>query len=77
MSDVKVLSSRFEGNPNILLEVACLKKIYDIINKFQEKLYIWKRRILFKNNLYYIDKKILIQSLNKKNIILMIILNKL
>tara|TARA_Y100000992_G_scaffold299928_1_gene267553 strand:+ start:191 stop:1300 length:1110 start_codon:yes stop_codon:yes gene_type:complete len=26
MSDVKVLSSRFEGNPNILLEVACLKK---------------------------------------------------
>ena len=27
MSDVKVLSSRFEGNPNILLEVACLKKI--------------------------------------------------
>ena len=26
-SDVKVLSSRFEGNPNILLEVACLKKI--------------------------------------------------
>tara|TARA_B100001057_G_scaffold332197_1_gene332527 strand:+ start:3149 stop:4261 length:1113 start_codon:yes stop_codon:yes gene_type:complete len=27
MSDVKVLSSRFEGNPNILLEVACLKKL--------------------------------------------------
>ena len=27
ISDVKVLSSRFEGNPNILLEIACLKKI--------------------------------------------------
>ncbi len=27
MSDVKVLSSRFEGNPNILLEVASLKKL--------------------------------------------------
>ena len=26
-SDVKVLSSRFEGNPNILLEIACLKKM--------------------------------------------------
>ncbi|WP_075536237.1 glycosyltransferase [Candidatus Pelagibacter communis] len=26
-SDVKVLSSKFEGNPNILLEVACLKKL--------------------------------------------------
>tara|TARA_B110000027_G_scaffold134163_1_gene165288 strand:- start:2983 stop:4092 length:1110 start_codon:yes stop_codon:yes gene_type:complete len=27
LSDVKVLSSAFEGNPNILLEVACLKKL--------------------------------------------------
>ena len=27
LSDVKVLSSTFEGNPNILLEVACLKKL--------------------------------------------------
>ena len=27
LSDIKVLSSRFEGNPNILLEVACLKKL--------------------------------------------------
>tara|TARA_Y100000591_G_scaffold331452_1_gene365443 strand:+ start:1436 stop:2545 length:1110 start_codon:yes stop_codon:yes gene_type:complete len=26
-SNVKVLSSRYEGNPNILLEIACLKKI--------------------------------------------------
>ena len=26
-SDIKILSSRFEGNPNILLEVACLKKL--------------------------------------------------
>ena len=26
-SDVIILSSRFEGNPNILLEVACLKKL--------------------------------------------------
>ena len=26
-ADVKILSSRFEGNPNILLEVACLKKL--------------------------------------------------
>ncbi len=26
-SDIKVLSSRFEGNPNILLEVACLKRL--------------------------------------------------
>ena len=27
ISDVKVLSSKFEGNPNILLETACLKKL--------------------------------------------------
>ena len=27
LSNVKVLSSTFEGNPNILLEVACLKKL--------------------------------------------------
>jgi glycosyltransferase involved in cell wall biosynthesis len=27
LSDVKVLSSTFEGNPNILLEIACLKKL--------------------------------------------------
>ena len=27
LSDVKILSSRFEGNPNILLEVACIKKL--------------------------------------------------
>ena len=24
LSDVKVLSSKFEGNPNILLEIACI-----------------------------------------------------
>ena len=27
LSDIKVLSSKFEGNPNILLEIACLKKL--------------------------------------------------
>ena len=27
LCDIKILSSRFEGNPNILLETACLKKL--------------------------------------------------
>ena len=26
-SDIKILSSKYEGSPNILLETACLKKL--------------------------------------------------
>jgi glycosyltransferase involved in cell wall biosynthesis len=69
MSDVKVLSSRFEGNPNILLEVACLKK--PIISSDckvgpREILRNGKGGLMFKvgdfNKLYYLLKNIKIKS---------------
>lgn len=76
MSDVKVLSSRFEGNPNILLEVACLKKLIISTNCKvgpKEILQSGKGGLLFKvgnsNQLLNLLKKLNIHSKkNKKRI---------
>jgi len=71
-SDVKVLSSRFEGNPNILLEIACLKKL--IISSDskvgpREILQFGKGGFLFKvggiDKLYYLLRNL---NINSKNI---------
>ena len=68
-SDVKVLSSRFEGNPNILLEIACLKKL--IISSDskvgpREILQSGKGGLLFKvgkiDKLYYLLRNLDINS---------------
>ena len=74
ISDVKVLSSRFEGNPNILLEIACLKKL--IISSDskvgpREILQSGKGGFLFKvgdvDKLYYLLRNLNINSKNIKN----------
>ena len=72
ISDVKVLSSRYEGNPNILLETACLKKL--IISSDskvgpREILQSGKGGFLFKvggvNKLHYLLRNL---NINSKNI---------
>ena len=72
ISDVKVLSSKFEGNPNILLETACLKKL--IISSDskvgpKEILQSGKGGFLFKvggvNKLHYLLRNL---NINSKNI---------
>ena len=76
MSDVKVLSSRFEGNPNILLEVACLKKLMISTNCKvgpKEILQSGKGGLLFRvgdsNELFKLLKKLNVNSKeNKKRI---------
>ena len=69
LSNIKVLSSRFEGNPNILLEIASLKKFIissDCKVGPREILQSGKGGILFKvgdyNKLYLILKKIDLKS---------------
>ena len=71
-SDVKVLSSRFEGNPNILLEIACLKKLIISSNSKvgpSEILQSGRGGILFKvgavDKLYYLLRNL---NVNSKNI---------
>ena len=73
LSDVKVLSSRFEGNPNILLEIASLKKlIISTDSKVGPKEILQKGKggILFKvgndNELFFILKKLNLKSENVK-----------
>tara|TARA_B100001093_G_C26786951_1_gene997103 strand:+ start:103 stop:1212 length:1110 start_codon:yes stop_codon:yes gene_type:complete len=73
LSDLKVLSSKYEGNPNILLEVACLKKFIISTNcKLGPKqiLQSGKGGILYKvgdyNKLYLILKKINLNSKETK-----------
>ena len=70
---MKVLSSKYEGNPNILLEVACLKKFIISTNcKLGPKqiLQSGKGGILYKvgdyNKLYLILKKINLNSKETK-----------
>ena len=69
LCDLKVLSSRYEGNPNILLEIASLKKLIISSNCKvgpREILQSGKGGILFKvgdyNRLYSILKKIDLNS---------------
>ena len=73
-SDVKVLSSRFEGNPNILLEVACLKKLIisaDCNVGPREILQSEKGGFLFKvgnsEKLFYLLKNLKLNSKKIKN----------
>ena len=73
LCDVKVLSSRFEGNPNILLETACLKKLIistDCKVGPREILQLGKGGILFKvgdyKKLFSILKNININSVQIK-----------
>ncbi len=75
LCDLKVLSSKYEGNPNILLEIASLKKIIissDCKVGPREILQSGKGGILFKvgdyNRLYLILKNINLNSngINKK-----------
>ena len=74
LADVKVLSSRFEGNPNILLEIACLKKLIISTNcKVGPSEILQKGRggILYKvgdtNSLYKILKNLKIKDKKIKN----------
>ena len=74
LSDIKVLSSRHEGNPNILLEVASLKKLIISSNCKvgpSEILQSGRGGILFKvgdyNQLFLILKKIDIKKKSMKN----------
>ena len=74
LSDIKVLSSRHEGNPNILLEVASLKKLIISSNCKvgpSEILQSGRGGILFKvgdyNQLFLILKKIDIKKKVMKN----------
>ena len=77
LSDIKVLSSRFEGSPNILLEIACLKKLIISSNSKvgpSETLQSGKGGILFKvgdyNQLFLILKNVNSNSIsNKKKVI--------
>ena len=69
LCNIKILSSRFEGNPNILLETACLKKLIISSNCKvgpREILQSGKGGILFKvgefNQLYLILKKLNLNS---------------
>jgi len=69
LCDIKILSSRFEGNPNILLETACLKKLIissDCKVGPSEILQSGKGGILFKvgdhKELFSILKKINVNS---------------
>ena len=75
LADVKVLTSKYEGNPNILLEVACLKKLIvstDCKVGPSEILQNGKGGILFKvgdsKKLYNILKNLIIKDkeINKK-----------
>ena len=75
LADVKVLTSKYEGNPNILLEVACLKKLIvstDCKVGPSEILQNGKGGILFKvgdsKKLYNIFKNLIIKKkeINKK-----------
>ena len=73
MSDIKVLSSKFEGNPNILLEIACLKKLIISSNCKvgpSEILQRGKGGLLFRvgdhNKLYNLLKNININDINTK-----------
>ena len=73
LCDVKVLSSRFEGNPNILLETACLKKLIissDCKVGPKEILQSGKGGILFKagdyKKLFFILKDINVNSIHIK-----------
>ena len=76
LSDIKVLSSRFEGSPNILLETACLKKLIissDCKVGPRETLQSGKGGILFKvedyNQLFLILKNVNFETIvNKKKI---------
>jgi len=74
LCDIKVLSSRFEGNPNILLETACLKKLIissDCKVGPREILQSGKGGILFKvgdhKKLFSILRGININSISVKN----------
>lgn len=77
ISDVKVLSSRFEGSPNILLETGCLKKLIISSNCKvgpRETLQSGRGGILFKvgahDQLFLVLKKLKINSIeNKKKIV--------
>jgi glycosyltransferase involved in cell wall biosynthesis len=74
LSDIKVLSSRFEGSPKILLETACLKNLIISTNCRvgpSETLQSGKGGILFKvgdyNQLFLILKNINLKSNINKN----------
>ena len=69
LSDVKVLTSKYEGNPNILLETACLKKLMissDCKVGPKEILQNGKGGILFKvekfNELYLMLRRLNLKS---------------
>ncbi len=74
LADVKILSSKYEGNPNILLEIACIKKLIVSSNCKvgpNEILQGGKGGILFKvgdhNNLFNILKNLKISDKRIKN----------
>ena len=73
-SDIKILSSKYEGSPNILLETACLKKLIISSNCKvgpRETLQAGKGGILFKvgnfEQLFQILKKIKLDTKDIKN----------